>query len=95
MISHEAVLVQAESLAHARYLLTADDAFWCPLPLFHNGGLATLSACLASGATYVHTGAFEPTQALHMRATSPTCSTSSVTSASPATAGCDSAATPT
>ncbi len=30
--------------------------------------MATLSACLASGATYVHTGAFEPTRALHMLA---------------------------
>ena len=68
MISHEAVLVQAESLANARYLLSAEDAFWCPLPLFHNGGLATLSACLASGANYVHTGVFEPGVALHMLA---------------------------
>ena len=68
MISHEAVLGQAESLAHARYLLTDTDTFWCPLPLFHNGGLATLSACLASGASFVHTGTFEPGQALRMLA---------------------------
>jgi fatty-acyl-CoA synthase len=68
LISHRAVLGQAESLAHARYLLTAGDAFWCPLPLFHNGGLATLSACLASGAKLVHTGSFEPGPALHLLA---------------------------
>jgi fatty-acyl-CoA synthase len=68
VISHHAVLCQAESLAHARYLLTPDDAFWCPLPLFHNGGLATLSACLASGAKFVHTATFEPGQALRMLA---------------------------
>jgi fatty-acyl-CoA synthase len=68
MISHQAVLCQAQSLAHSRYLLSENDTFWCPLPLFHNGGLATLTACLTSGANFVHTAAFEPGQALRMLA---------------------------
>ncbi|GAA4556976.1 AMP-binding protein [Pseudonocardia xishanensis] len=66
MISHRGVLVQAESLARHRYLLEPDCAFWCPLPLFHNAGLATMTACFTAGAKFVHAGAFEPGQALRM-----------------------------
>ncbi|MCE0764098.1 AMP-binding protein [Pseudonocardia kujensis] len=66
MITHHGVLVQAESLAHHRYMLDPDCAFWCPLPLFHNAGLATLTACITAGAKFVHAGAFEPGQALQM-----------------------------
>lgn len=64
MITHAGCLLQADSLAHHRYMLDEDSAFWCPLPLFHTAGLATLTACIASGATFVHAGAFDPTQSV-------------------------------
>jgi fatty-acyl-CoA synthase len=64
MISHDAFTAQGGTIAHHRYFLAPGDAFWCPLPLFHNGGLATLMACLCTGATYVHAGHFDPDVAL-------------------------------
>lgn len=60
MIPHSNVVMQGRLLATERYGLTPTDAFWCPLPLFHNGGLATLMACLSSGARFVHAGHFNP-----------------------------------
>ncbi len=60
VISHDAFTAQGRAIGEHRYFLAPGDAFWCPLPLFHNGGLATLMACLATGATYVHAGHFEP-----------------------------------
>ncbi|HTX12821.1 MAG TPA: class I adenylate-forming enzyme family protein [Solirubrobacteraceae bacterium] len=64
MITHDAFTQQGRAMAHSRYFLEPGDCFWCPLPLFHNGGLATLMACLSSGASYVHAGRFDPEVAL-------------------------------
>jgi fatty-acyl-CoA synthase len=64
MISHDAFTQQGRAIGHHRYFLRPGHAFWCPLPLFHNGGLATLMACLSTGATYVHAGHFDPDVAL-------------------------------
>ncbi|MGA5504978.1 class I adenylate-forming enzyme family protein [Streptomyces umbrinus] len=64
MITHAGCLLQADSLAFHRYLLDVDSAFWCPLPLYHTAGLATMTACIASGANFVHAGAFDPGQSL-------------------------------
>lgn len=60
MISHDAFTREGREIATTRYFLEPSDAFWCPLPLFHNGGLATLMACLSSGASYIHAGRFDP-----------------------------------
>jgi fatty-acyl-CoA synthase len=60
MITHDAFTRQGRAMGQSRYFLTAEDCFWCPLPLFHNGGLATLMACLSTGASYVHAGRFDP-----------------------------------
>lgn len=60
MIPHDNVIQQGRALADDRYGLDSGCSFWCPLPLFHNGGLATLTACLSSGATFVHAGHFDP-----------------------------------
>ncbi|MTD55501.1 class I adenylate-forming enzyme family protein [Amycolatopsis pithecellobii] len=65
LITHAGSIRQGRSLAFDRYRLDASSAVWCPLPLFHSAGLATLTACLASGANFVHAGAFEPGQTLH------------------------------
>lgn len=66
LITHEAAIRQGETMAHTRYMIEPGEAFWCPLPLFHNGGLASLMVCLASGATYVHAGHFDPATSLRM-----------------------------
>jgi fatty-acyl-CoA synthase len=64
LLSHAAVTTQASALVEHRYALTPDDAFWCPLPLFHNGGLSTLTACLTAGANFCHPGHFDPAVAV-------------------------------
>ena len=64
LLSHEAFTRQGRSIALERYRLEPGDTFWCPLPLFHNGGIATLFACLSSGASYCHAGRFDPDVAL-------------------------------
>jgi fatty-acyl-CoA synthase len=64
MITHDAFTQQGRAMGHSRYFLEPEDCFWCPLPLFHNGGLATLMACLSTGASYVHAGRFDPEVAL-------------------------------
>jgi fatty-acyl-CoA synthase len=64
IITHDAFTQQGRAMGHSRYFLEPEDCFWCPLPLFHNGGLATLMACLSTGASYVHAGRFDPEVAL-------------------------------
>jgi len=64
MITHDAFTQQGRAMGGSRYFLEPGDCFWCPLPLFHNGGLATLMACLSTGASYVHAGRFDPEVAL-------------------------------
>jgi fatty-acyl-CoA synthase len=64
VLTHEAFTRQGAAIAHTRYFLTAEDTFWCPLPLFHNGGICTLLACLTSGASFCHSGRFEPGRAI-------------------------------
>lgn len=64
IISSAAVVAQGDALAYTRYLLDPSCAFWCPLPLFHTAGLATLTACITAGASFVHAGVFDPAQSL-------------------------------
>lgn len=68
IITNGAVVAQGRALSDTRYMLDASSVFWCPLPLFHTAGLATLNACIASGATFVHSGVFDPTQSLRAMA---------------------------
>lgn len=68
IITNGAVVAQGRALSDTRYVLDATSVFWCPLPLFHTAGLATLNACIASGATFVHPGVFDPTQSLRAMA---------------------------
>ncbi|MCV7181068.1 acyl--CoA ligase [Mycolicibacterium murale] len=64
IISAAAVVAQGGALADSRYLLDSTSVFWCPLPLFHTAGLATLAACITAGASFVHAGVFDPAQSL-------------------------------
>jgi fatty-acyl-CoA synthase len=59
LLTHGAVTTQAAALVEHRYALGPGDAFWCPLPLFHNGGISTLTACLTAGASFCHPGHFD------------------------------------
>jgi fatty-acyl-CoA synthase len=64
LLTHAAVTTQSQVLVEHRYALGPGDAFWCPLPLFHNGGISTLTACLTAGATFCHPGHFDPATAV-------------------------------
>ena len=64
LLTHEALVRQAENVARTRFLLGPDDAFWDPLPLFHCGGIVPMLGCFSAGATFCHAGHFDPGQAL-------------------------------
>lgn len=64
MLSHEALVRVAGSMARCRFILTPEDTVWTPLPLYHIGGMVFALACWTVGATYVHTGRFEPDNAV-------------------------------
>ncbi len=64
MITHDALGRQARCLGAECFLLTPQDRMWTPLPMFHTGGLMSLLACIATGASYVHAGPFDAGRAL-------------------------------
>ena len=64
LLSHEAITRQAANVATTRFLLQTEDAMWNPLPLFHCGGIVPMLGCFATGATYCHSGHFEPGAAI-------------------------------
>jgi fatty-acyl-CoA synthase len=64
MITHEAVVRQAHCIADEGYRITERDRFWTPLPMFHTGGMMSMLACIAAGATYFHVGLFSAETAL-------------------------------
>lgn len=65
-ISHTGLLAQARALADDRYLLTGSSVVWSPLPLFHIAGLVSMLAAVFAGASFVHSGTFEPIQTLRL-----------------------------
>jgi fatty-acyl-CoA synthase len=66
LLTHEALVRHAGNVARSRFLLTAEDSFWDPLPLFHIGGLVPMLGCFSVGARYCHAGHFDPEVALRM-----------------------------
>lgn len=64
LLSHEAVVRQGATVAQTRFMLSAEDRFWDPLPLFHCGGIVPMLGCFSTGATYYHAGHFDPDQSL-------------------------------
>lgn len=64
LLTHEALTRQGETVARTRFLLTAEDSLWDPLPLFHCGGIVPMLGCFATGATYCHAGFFRAGEAL-------------------------------
>lgn len=68
MLSHEALVREGVTVARTRFDLTPDERVWTPLPLYHIGGVAFAFACWAAGATYCHSGAFDPGMSLRQLA---------------------------
>jgi fatty-acyl-CoA synthase len=66
LLSHEAIVRHAANVARTRFLITEEDVFWDPLPLFHCGGIVPMLGCFSMGATYCHAGHFDPDVALRM-----------------------------
>jgi fatty-acyl-CoA synthase len=66
LLTHEALVRHAGNVARSRFLLTAEDSFWDPLPLFHIGGIVPMLGCFSVGARYCHAGHFDPGVALRM-----------------------------
>ena len=60
MLSHGAIVNAAIGSAETHLELTVDDRVWTALPLFHIGGVAFGTACIAIGCTFVHPGYFDP-----------------------------------
>ena len=60
VLSHEAMVRTAASLALGRYRLTPADRLWDPLPLFHMSGLLPLVGCVAAGCTFLSMPRVDP-----------------------------------
>lgn len=66
MITHRTMVAQARCVGQHCYGLTAGDRFWTPLPMFHTGGTMSMLACMATGASYFHTGASDAGRMLRL-----------------------------
>lgn len=60
LLSHEAFMRCAMALGGNIFGLSPADKTWCPMPMFHVGGIAFMVTALLHGATYVHAGNFTP-----------------------------------
>ncbi len=64
LLTHEALVRHGGNVARSRFFLAKGDRYWDPLPLFHIGGIVPMLSCLATTATFVHAGHFDPDVAL-------------------------------
>jgi acyl-CoA synthetase (AMP-forming)/AMP-acid ligase II len=65
MIPHRALTSNCWAIAD-RFALSEQDRWWCPLPMFHIGGLLFPSMMFAVGGTYLGMIHFEPEAAIRM-----------------------------
>ena len=65
IVPHQAIVSNAWAIVD-QFGITQDDVWWCPLPMFHIGGLLFVFVMLAAGATYAGMTHFEPEGALDM-----------------------------
>ncbi len=68
LLTHEALVRNAITIARTNYFLTEEDCFWNPLPLFHIGGIVPILSCASVPCKYVHAGHFDPTVSLRQLA---------------------------
>jgi fatty-acyl-CoA synthase len=60
LLTHEALVRHGANVQRTKFLMSSDDRFWDPLPMFHIGGITPLLGCLGLRATFVHAGHFDP-----------------------------------
>ena len=65
LLTHEALVRHGANVQRSKFLMTADDRFWDPLPMFHIGGITPMLGCLGLHAAFVHAGHFDPLVSLH------------------------------
>jgi acyl-CoA synthetase (AMP-forming)/AMP-acid ligase II len=65
VISNRALLANSWAIID-RFRLSTDDLWWCPLPMFHIGGLLFPFTLIAAGGTYAGMAHFEPGAAVAM-----------------------------
>ena len=59
ILSHRAFFMNAKAVAE-RFSLTETDVWWCPLPMFHIGGLLFIMMIFRQGGFYVGLSHFDP-----------------------------------
>jgi fatty-acyl-CoA synthase len=65
LLTHEALVRHGANVQRSKFLMSAEDRFWDPLPMFHIGGITPLLGCLGLRACFVHAGHFDPLVSLH------------------------------
>jgi fatty-acyl-CoA synthase len=65
MLSHRAIVLDASGIVD-RFMISAGDRWWDPLPMFHAGALMLMTACFAAGATFISTPRFDADEAFDM-----------------------------
>jgi acyl-CoA synthetase (AMP-forming)/AMP-acid ligase II len=65
VISHRAIISNAWAIID-KFAITADDTWWCPLPMFHIGGLLFAFVMFVAGGRYAGMRYFDPDGALDM-----------------------------
>lgn len=65
IIANRAILSNAWSIAD-RFSLGEDDVWWCPLPMFHIGGILFVMTMLAAGGIYAGMSHFDADKAIDM-----------------------------
>ena len=63
IVPNRAILSNAWAITES-FNLGADDVWWCPLPMFHIGGLLFVITMLAAGGLYSGVGHFDPGKAV-------------------------------
>jgi acyl-CoA synthetase (AMP-forming)/AMP-acid ligase II len=63
-LSHEALVRSGRSMGRYRYLLTAEDRFWDPLPMFHMSAILPITAVFDAGGTFISITHVEPDAAI-------------------------------
>jgi fatty-acyl-CoA synthase len=65
LLSHEALVRHGANVQRTKFLMSDEDRFWDPLPMFHIGGITPMLGCLGLRAAFVHAGHFDPLVSLH------------------------------
>ena len=63
-LTHEALVRSGRAMGRHRFLLTAEDRFWDPLPMFHMSAILPITAVFDAGATFLSLTHVEPEAAI-------------------------------